>query len=158
MLMIFVVFQSLNLKPNSRLIVYSAGAILGVFWNLETGLVIFAALLLQVMYLSTGVKNLIREVFLYLVYCLLFFSTLVVILNLISKDSFDIELFVRPLLIYGAGGQLLFNKTWILVFFIFGVGLITALVRRDEKSNKRFDLLFFVSFFGFWIVVISLAP
>lgn len=156
MLMIFVVFQSLNLKPNTRLILYSAGAILGVFWNLETGLVIFAALLLQVMYLSTGVKNLIREVFLYLAYCLLSFSTLVLILNLISKDSFDIELFVRPLLIYGAGGQLLFNKTWILVFFIFGVGLITALVRRDEKSNKRFDLLFFVSFLGFGLLLYHL--
>lgn len=150
-----LVFYTNRLRHPVRGILYSFASAISLFWNLETGVVLVVALLCQMIYISTGLPKMIQNVCLYLISLMLFFVLFVGLLEQTSHKNFSIELFVRPLLIYGAGGALIFNKTWVLVFFIYGTGLIVGLRARKNAVTdlRRFDFLFFLSILSFGLML-----
>lgn len=142
-----LVLVSSKIQIILRIFIFSATSTLAMFWNLETGLVVLIALLCQVIYISEGIRKILIYTGIYSSSCFFFILLFIEVLQFSSNKSFSLEIFVRPLLLYGAGGELLFNKTWVIVFFVYGLGLILGWRGRKQKIKEYayLDFLFFIS-------------
>lgn len=141
-----------------RIILFSFISTIAIFWNLETGLVVLIALLCQVIYISEGIRKLFIYIGLYSSSLFFFILFFIEILQFSSHKPFNLEIFVRPLFLYGAGGVLLFNKTWIIVFFVYGLGLILGWRGRNQKVKEYpyLDFLFFISILSLGLLLYHL--
>ena len=149
---------SVKFPSRLRTPLYALIAICAVFWNLETGLVVVVALLCHSLYLTKGWKDFLTTSIFYIASLAVWFAFFVLFLQLSSHKPFSIELFVRALFIYGAGGLLLWNKIWIIILLIYGAGVVVSLTARrsEESETRRYDYLFFVSIMGLGLLLYHL--
>ena len=132
-----VVIYTIRTNIHKRIIYFSICSVLAIYWNIETGLAVILALIFLQFFLSMNTRIFIKNLLLYTFYLFSLFTIFICIIYLISKKTFEPELFTRSLRLYPTGALLLLNKIWVIVLFIYGCVSILSLQSKIDKSQEK---------------------
>jgi hypothetical protein len=147
-----IVFLTLKQNILKRQIYFALCSVFAVYWNIETGLAVILGLVFLQLVISVNKSQIIKNLIIYLFLVVIFFTILIIGIQMLSGKSFNPELFTRSLRLYPTGALLLLNKIWIIVMFVYGC---VAIISYKFKSDS-FELKWFLSWLSIGLLMYHL--